>query len=108
MAGAIFRYEVTVDGYSIGGMMNSLTGQADLEVRDVDSGDLIIRGEDITVERIGLARFEHKPVVMRSLVTLALRAATWAEGAQYADGINYDSFSETTDEELMLSGAMAS
>ena len=81
MSGAIYRYEITVDDFAVGGMMNTLTGRADVEVRDIHTGDLVIHGDEISIDRIGLARFEHKPVGVRSLATLALRAATWARGA---------------------------
>lgn len=102
MAGAILRYEVNIDGFTIGGIMNTLTGKADLEVHDIATGERIISGDDITLPRTGLASFEHMPVATRSLVLFALRAATWAKGVDMIGSTDPADLSEDAEQSNLL------
>ena len=84
-SGVIYRYEMRLGRYVVGGMMDTLSGTADIEVTDRETDELIISELDVSVTRRSLSRFESTPVATRSLALLALRAITWAEGARDMD-----------------------
>jgi hypothetical protein len=106
-SGVIYRYEMRLGRYVVGGMMDTLSGTADVEVRNDETDEIIISELNVDVERWGLARFEYTPIAARSLALLALRAITWAEGAEAMEDSRKTTpgASEARESELVTSAA---